>query len=146
MGRPPVGIWFALAVLWLLMLAWVMQAYSLFDWESAVGLGIQNESFTGDAAERAWALESWGLAIADLLWPLPVTIVGLIGIKRRRFYGFVAGMMAFSIGIYFPLFFAFQRWATNPGTVITALALFALPSLLGILGLWANRHAFEMPG
>ncbi len=64
-GRLPIGIWFGLAVLGLLMVAWAMQAYSLLNWESAVALGIQNERLTGDAAERAWALESWGVAAAD---------------------------------------------------------------------------------
>ena len=142
-GRLPMGIWFGLAVLGLLMVAWAMQAYSLLNWESAVALGIQNERLTGDAAERAWALESWGVAVADMLWALPITIVAIIGIIRGRFYGFIAGMMAYSIGVYFPLFFAFQRWATYPGTVITALVLFLVPSLLAIPILWTNRDRFQ---
>jgi hypothetical protein len=135
-GRFPFAIWFSLAVLGLLMVAWAMQAYSLLDWESAVALGIQNERLAGDAAERAWALESWGVAAADMLWPLPITVVAIIGIMQRRFYGFVAGMMAYSIGVYFPLFFAF-------GTVITALVLFWAPSLLAILSLWTSRDEFQ---
>jgi hypothetical protein len=142
-GRFPFAIWFSLAVLGLLMVAWAMQAYSLLDWESAVALGIQNERLAGDAAERAWALESWGVAAADMLWPLPITVVAIIGIMQRRFYGFVAGMMAYSIGVYFPLFFAFQRWSTYPGTVITALVLFWAPSLLAILSLWTSRDEFQ---
>ena len=84
-----------------------MQAYSLLDWEGALALGFQNESFDGDPAERAWALESWGVAMADMLWPMPITIVAFVGVCRTRFYGFVFAMMAFSIGVYFPLFFAF---------------------------------------
>ncbi len=142
-ARLPMGIRFSLGVLGLLMLGWAMQGYSLLNWESAVDLGIQNERFSGDAGERAWALESWGLAVADMLWPLPITLIGIVGILRRRFYGFVAGMMAFGIGVYFPLFFAFQRWATYRGTVITALILFMVPCLLGIISLWSNRELFR---
>jgi hypothetical protein len=119
-----------------------MQAYSLLNWEGALALGFQNESFDGGPAERAWALESWGVAMADMLWPMPITIVALFGVLRARFFGFVFAMMAFSIGVYFPLFFAFQRWATFPGFVIVALTLFTLPCLLGIAGLWANRRVF----
>lgn len=48
-----------------------------------------------------------------------------------------------AIGVYFPLFFAFQRWSTFRGTVIFALLLWAVPSLLGIAGLWANRREFR---
>lgn len=120
-----------------------MQAYSLLDWDRAVDIGIQNERFTGDAAERVWAKESWGVALADLLWPMPIGIVAIVGLLRKRFFGFTAGLMEFSIGVYFPLFFAFQRWTTYPETVITAIFLWMIPSLLGIIGLWENREYFE---
>jgi hypothetical protein len=127
----------------LLFLAWAGQAYSLLNWDHAVDLGLQNERFTGDAAEQAWALESWGVAVADMIWCVPVGIVALVGILRRRVYGFAAGMLEFSIGVYFPLFFAFQRWDMFPGTVLLALFVFTLPSLIGIAGLLANRRFFE---
>ena len=142
-GRFPLGVWIAIAALLALFLGWGMQAYSLLNWDVAVDLGLQNESFTGDAAERAWAQESWGVAIADMLWPLPIGIVALTGILRRRFYGFAAGLMELSIGIYFPLVFAFQRWETYPETVVVAIFLWTIPSLLGIIGLWVNRGYFE---
>ena len=142
-GRFPLGVWIAIAALLALFLAWGMQAYSLFNWDSAVDLGLQNERFTGDAAERAWAKESWGLAVADMLWPLPIGIVALFGILRKRFYGFAAGLMELSIGVYFPLFFAFQRWPSYPETVFLAIILWTIPSLLGIIGLWVNREYFK---
>jgi len=143
-GRFPLGVWIALmALLILFLLAWAGQAYSLFDWGSAVELGLQNERFTGDAVERTWAHESWGVAVADMLWPVPIGIAAFIGLLRNKFFGFAAGLMELTIGVYFPLVFAFQRWATYPGTVIAALCLFAIPSLLGIIGLWANRAYFE---
>jgi hypothetical protein len=142
-GRFPLGVWIAIAAFLALFLGWGMQAYSLLYWDSAVDLGLQNECFTGDAAEHAWAQESWGVAMADMLWPLPIGIVALTGILRRRFYGFAAGLMELSIGIYFPLVFAFQRWTTYPETVILAIILWTIPSLLGIIGLWVNREYFE---
>ena len=142
-GRFPLGVWIAISALLSLFLGWGMQAYSLLNWDCAVDLGIQNERFTGAAAEHAWAKESWGVAMADMMWPLPIGIVALIGILRGRFYGFAAGLMEFAIGVYFPLVFAFQRWATYPETVILAIILWTIPSLLGIIGLWVNREYFE---
>ena len=136
-GPHPLGVWLALLGLLILMLAWAMQAYSLFDWESAVALGLQNERFSADPAEWAWALESWGVAMADMVWALPVTVVALIGIAKRHSLGVAAAYMALSIGVYFPLFFAFQRWSTFRGTAIFAVCFFAIPSLLGIAGLLA---------
>ena len=142
LGWFPLGVWLAFVGLGVLCIAWMMQGYSLLDWEGAIELGFQNESFNGDAAEQAWALESWGVAMADMLWAMPITILALIGMLRKRFYGFAFAMMAYSIGVYFPLVFAFQRWATYPEFVIVALLLFTLPCLLGITGLWANRKEF----
>ncbi|MDP8207039.1 MAG: hypothetical protein P9L92_10280 [Candidatus Electryonea clarkiae] len=142
-GPYPMGIWIALIALLLAFLGWLMQAYSLLDWEGAVKLGLQNGSFEGDAVERAVANKERGEAIADMLWPLPIAIVALIGLLRNEFIGFVAAMMEFAICIYFPLFYTFQLWNTDIETVIGANVLWAIPSLLGIIGLWANRQYFN---
>ena len=78
-----------------------------------------------------------------MLWPMPLTLVAFVGLLRNKTYGFAAGLMVMAMGVYFPLFFAFQRWATFPQTVVVAIALFALPSLLGIVGLYMNRQLFS---
>jgi hypothetical protein len=144
LGPFPLGVWIALtAIVLLLVVAWGGQLYSLIDWDGAVDIGLQNERFGGDPAEDAWARESRGLAIADMLWPLPLAIIAIIGLMRRKFFGLVAAFMELAIGVYFPLFFAFQRWGTFRGTALAALLLWALPSLLGIAGLWANRGEFR---
>ena len=88
-NRYPLGIWIAIIALILICLAWLMQLYSLIDWEGAVKLGVQNESFTGDLAERAIADVEKGVAIADILWALPITIVAFIGLVRKKFIGFI---------------------------------------------------------
>ena len=142
-GRFPLGVWIAIIALLSLFLAWTMQAYSLLNWDIAVDIGFQNERFTGDAVERTWAHESWSVAVADMLWAMPLGIVALIGLLRKRSYGFAAGLMELSIGVYFPLVFAFQRWTIYPETVTIAVFLWTAPSLIGIIGLWANREYFE---
>jgi hypothetical protein len=141
-GRYPLGAWIAVVAVLLLFLGWGMQAYSLINWDSAVDLGLQNERFSGGPAESAWAKESWGVAVADLVWPLPLGVVALVGIFRKRLYGLIAGSMELAIGVYFPLFFAFQRWSTFRGTALAAIFLWLLPSILGIIGLWVNRDCF----
>jgi hypothetical protein len=142
MGGFKTGIWIALVAIVFTMLAWIMQCYSLVNWEGAVQLGLQNESFGGDPVEQALANVEWGVAMADVFWPLPLTIMAFIGLLKKRLFGFVAAMMDFAICVYFPLFFAFQRWDTHLMTAVTALILFAVPSLLGIIGLWTNRKTF----
>jgi hypothetical protein len=142
-GRYPLGVWLALVGLGVLTCAWSMQAYSLLNWDGAVDLGLQHERFTGDPAEHAWALESWGVAVADLLWAFPITVVAFVGVLRKRIFGLAFGLMALSIGVYFPIVFAFQRWNTFQGTAVVAVVLFTVPSLLGVVGLLASQSCFE---
>jgi hypothetical protein len=141
-ARLPIGIWMALVAIVLISLAWIMQAYSLFNWESAVKYGLQNGSFSGDAAEKLWAQKEKGEAIADLIWPLPLTLIALFGIMKKRFIGFIASMMTFAICVYFPLFYIFQIWETYRETAMAATLLWGIPSILGIAGLWSNRHIY----
>jgi hypothetical protein len=142
-GRFPVGIWISLIALLLVFLAWVMQAYSLFDWEGAVKLGLQNGNFVGDDVERALASKEKGEAIADLLWPLPIASIAFVGLLKKKLIGFVAAMMEFAICVYFPLFYIFQLWNTHLETALAATILWAIPSLLGMVGLWTNRKIFN---
>ena len=139
----PLGIWIALIALILIFLAWLMQTYSLLDWEGAVKLGLQDESFLGGPAERAIADVERGIAMADIVWVLPLTILACIGLLWKRFFGFVAAMMVFAICVYFPMFYLF-RSNVNFDIVLAALMLWATPSLLGITGLWVNRHFFRI--
>ncbi len=141
-SRYPLGVWIAILALILICLAWLMQLYSLIDWEGAVKLGVQNESFTGDMAERAIADVERGVAIADIIWALPITIIAFIGLLREKFIGFIAAMMAFAICIYFPLFYAFRE-SMSFDIVLVAIFSWAVPSLLGIYGLWINRYLFN---
>ena len=138
----PFGIWIALLALVLIMLAWLMQGYSLLNWEKAVELGLQNSSFLGNDLELAWATKERGEALADLLWPLPLTIIALAGLWKRKFVGFVASMMVFAICIYFPLFYVFQLWNIHWETAVMAVLLWGVPSILGIIGMWANKSIF----
>lgn len=142
-GKYPIGIWMALIGLGVSFLAWLMQGYSLLDWEGAIKLGLQSDSFNGSEVSKALAKVERGIALADVFWPLPLSVIALIGVLKRKLYGFVSANMVFAICVYFPMFFAFQRWNSELETVIAAIILFAIPSLLGIIGLWSNRRVFN---
>jgi hypothetical protein len=140
-GYPP-GVWAAIVAVLLQLVAWGTQAFAIIDWNAAVDAGLQSDRFTGDAVERTWAAADWGIAAADMVWPLPVAVVALVGLLRKRSYGYAAGLMQLSIGVYWPLVFAFQRWTTDRGVILMALAVWALTSLIGLVGLWWNRRLF----
>ena len=139
----PFGIWLAFIALALIFLAWIMQAYSLLNWEGAIELGVQDNSFSGDLTERALADVERGVAIADILWALPLTIIAFIGLLRKRLIGFITAMMTFAICVYFPLIYIFRE-STSTEIVIVVIVLWAIPSLLGIVGLWTNRKLFKI--
>lgn len=138
----PAGVWIAMMALILVFIAWLMQLYSLIDWEGAIKLGVQDNSFTGDQTERAMADVERGVAIADVVWALPITIVAFIGLLRKKLIGFVAGMMTFAICVYFPLLYLFRE-STSIEIVLVVILLWAVPSLLGTYGLWMNQHLFQ---
>lgn len=140
--RYPLGVWIAFLALILICLGWLMQIYSLIDWEGAIRLGVQDDSFTGDKAERAMADIERGVAIADVLWALPITIIAFIGLIRGKFIGFIAAMMTFAICVYFPLFYIFRE-STSFDIVLVVTFLWAVPSLFGIIGLWPNRAKYR---
>ena len=137
-NRYPLGVWVAILALILICLAWIMQIYSLVDWEGAIKIGVQDDSFTGNITERAMADVERGVAVADILWALPLTIIAFIGLLREKFIGFIAAMMTFAICVYFPLFYIFRE-STNIDIVLVVTFLWAVPSLIGIFGLWTNR-------
>lgn len=139
--RYPLGVWIAILALVLICIAWLMQIYSLIDWEGAIQLGVQNDSFTGDITERAMADVERGVAIADVIWALPITIIAFIGLLRKKLIGFIAAMMTFAVCIYFPLFYIFRE-STSFEIRLLVIFLWALPSLFGISGLWMNRYLF----
>jgi hypothetical protein len=137
----PLGVWIAIIALILICLAWFMQIYSLIDWEGAVKLGLQGESFNGDAAERAIADVERSVAYADILWGFPITIIAFIGVWLKKFFGFIAAMMAFAISVYFPLLYTFRE-NMSLEIIITANLMWGIPSLFGIYCLWINRNFF----
>ncbi len=139
----PIGIWIAFLALISIAGAWIMQAYSLYDWETAVKLGLQNGSFEGDHLSQAMASKEKGEAIADLIWALPLTIIAFIGLTKKKLIGFIAAMMTFAICIYFSLFYLFQLYDTFIETAIGALILWGIPSFFGMIGLWVNREILK---
>lgn len=126
----------------LILLGWIMQAYSVLDWENAFALGIQQGTFEGTALERTIAEKERGEALADLIWPLPLTILAFVGLARRRFYGWLAAMMVFAICIYFPLFYLFQQLGGDLQIALLAIFLWAVPSIAAIFTLWSIRKQF----
>jgi hypothetical protein len=156
-GRFPLGIWIVLVFLVIsgLVLLLFAQALSFFAWDAAFSLGVQEDSRNStDLVERTMGAISWGEAGADVLVQGTLIILTLIGILRRRQFGFVTGVTLTTIWIYVTLMIPLQRiglynWGVVPDLSRAKLvgplmvALWGIPGVVSLSGRSANRDFFS---
>ena len=156
-GPLPLGLWIVLFFLLVSGLAFTIfaQSLSFFAWDYALSLGLQEDSpRSADMVERTIGAMSWGEVGADVLVQTTLIILALIGILRRRLYGFVAGVTQATIWIYVTLMVPLQRiglydWGVVPdlsraryvGPVMIILA--GVPGVIMLICLVSNRRFFE---
>lgn len=119
------------------------QLYSLCDWDTAVMVGLQEDRFTGDAAEKARARLDWGNAIADMIVQVPLTVVAFVGLLITAPFAYDVALLALAICVYWPFIFVGQRGGQDCIGEVIAILIFVLLSILAILGLAANRDDFH---
>ena len=156
-GHFPLGIWIVLVFLLILGLVVLLfgQALSFFAWGAALSLGFQEDSrISTDIVERTMGAISWGEAGADVFVQGTLIILTLIGILRRRQFGFVTGVTLFTIWIYTTLMLTLQRiglynWGLVPDLSRAKyigpamVALFCIPGVISLICLTANRDFFN---
>jgi hypothetical protein len=131
------------------------QVLSVVSWDTALALKLQEDSpDSADPAERALGAVSQGEAGADVIVQGALIALTVLGIVRKKFYGYVAGMAQAVIWIYVTLLVTFQRvtfftWGLSPDLsraahVAPLMVLFALvPGVLVLIALTANRGYFD---
>ena len=155
-GRFPLGIWIVLIFLLIsgLVFTLLAQTLSFFAWDTALSLGLQEDSRnSADIVERTIGAMSWGEAGADILVQGTLIILTLIGILRRRQFGFVTGVTLATIWIYVTLMVPLQRigfynWGVVPdlsraqylGPVMVIVV--GIPGVISLICLTANQDFF----
>ncbi|MCP4364034.1 MAG: hypothetical protein GY800_01865 [Planctomycetes bacterium] len=156
-GRFPLGIWIVLLFLLVTGLIFTLfaQTLSFFAWDKALSLGLQEDSrHSADVVERTIGAMSWGEAGADMLVQGTLVIATLIGIVRRREFGFITGVTLAIIWIYVAFMVSFQRiglynWGVVPDlsraqyVVPLMVALAGIPGVISLICLIANRQFFQ---
>jgi hypothetical protein len=156
-GRFPLGIWVVLVFFIIsgLFLTLFAQALSFFAWDTALSLGLQEDSRNStNIVERTIGAISWGEAGADIIVQGTLIILTLAGILMRRQFGFVTGMAQSTIWIYVTLLAIFQRvgfyyWgvvsdlsrAQDAGIAMVLLA--GIPGVISLICLAANQEFFS---
>jgi len=156
LGRRPVGLWIALVlVLTVGLLFWVGQVLSLTSWDTAVAVGLQEDSPTSDSVvDRTMVAVSWGEAGADVPVMGALIVLIVVGIVRRRPFGFVAGVSLGILWIYVTPMILLQRGGLYTGGLEPDLARRAhvgppmvlggaVPGLILLVCMVANRRFFH---
>jgi hypothetical protein len=156
-GRFPLGIWIVLVFLVILglIVSFSGQVVSVLSWDTALSLGLQEDSpHSADIVERMVGAISWGEAVADVPVQGTLIILTLIGILRRRRFGFVAGVALATIWIYVAIMIPAQRIGLYSWGVVSDLSraqyvgplmvgLVGIPGVISLICLIANRQFFE---
>jgi len=91
---------------------------------------------------KADLIVTFGLGIADLLWSVPLLIIGSIYLQKHRLAGWLAALMANGLYWYSFTFVLFREYHTfiRPGTIL--FLPFVLFSLWSTWYLWKVRSIF----
>ena len=138
--KRPTGFWVItiVSVLWLItMLLGQVMAY--VDYEFTVSLGLQESV---DAVGPMGVAVNKGFGVGDTIVYIPLIVIGLVGLWRRRTWGLIAMSGAFAITAYFPVvclsLLLFARG--TPGFAFTRFVPYAIfltiVTLYGLWGLW----------
>ncbi len=93
--------------------------------------------------EQSEKIVTYGLGIADLLWSVPLLLIGSIALNRQRFIGLLAAQMANALYWYSFTFILFREFNTyfRPGTLL--FLPFVLFSIWSSWYLWKVRSVFK---
>jgi hypothetical protein len=93
-----------------------------------------------------------GIGLADTLVMLPLFVVAVIGLLRRRFFGAMASWLVFGMTLYWPTVFWCSQFFYAQGAIKhqpTAALTIVLPAALMLIAVWGSwylastRHQFR---
>ena len=125
------------AILLILLLAG--QTYSLVNYDIAVSLGLQESEEEVTKIGIAWAK---AFALGDTIAYIPLLVVGIIGLIKRKRWGFYCMLGSLAISVYWPvvnlsaIYFGVDDFALNPDKYISYSILLPLISVYGLWGMW----------
>ena len=123
----------------LLILLLVGQTYSLVNYEKAVSLGLQESEEEVTKIGIAWAK---AFALGDTLAYIPLLIAGIIGLLKRKRWGYYSMLASLAISVYWPIvnlaaiYFGADDLALDPDKYISYSILLPLISIYGLWGMW----------
>lgn len=122
----------------------VGQTFSLINYDLIVSFGLQESVEEVTALGIAWAK---AFALGDTLVYIPLLIVGIIGLLKRKKWGFYTMLSSLAISTYWPIvnlsaiYFGRNEMALDPGKYVSFSIILPLITLYGFWGIWyLHKH------
>jgi hypothetical protein len=144
-----IGFWIliSLGILLTIMLL-IGQTFSLINYDLTVSLGLQESVEEVSEVGVAWAK---GFAFGDTILYLPLLLIGIIGLLKRKSWGFYSMFGALAITVYWPIvslstiFIVRTAVNLNPDKYVSYSIILPLIAIYGLWGMWylhKNRNKF----
>lgn len=144
-----IGFWIliGLGILLTIMLL-IGQTFSLINYDLTVSIGLQESVEEVSEVGVAWAK---GFAFGDTVLYLPLLLIGIIGLLKRRSWGFYSMFGALAITVYWPIvslsaiFIGRSVLNLNPDKYVSYSIILPLIAIYGLWGMWylyKNRNKF----
>ena len=127
------------ASLLLTILLLIGQTFSLFNYDAAVAMGLQESEAEISNVGIAFAK---GFAFGDTLIYIPLLIAGIIGMLKRKRWGYYALFGSLAISVYWPLVHLYAIYvgrdalALLPEKYISFSVILPLIIIYGLWGMW----------
>jgi len=117
----------------------VSQTFSLINYDLVVSLGLQESAEEVTNLGIAWAK---AFALGDTLGYIPFLVAGIIGLIKRKRWGYYAMFGSLAISVYWPIvnlsavYIGRNSIALNPDKYISFSIVLPLITIYGLWGMW----------
>ena len=144
------GFWFLIIVSIILCIFYLAgQTFSLINYEKTVEWGLQESVEEITSIGIPWIK---GFAFADTVIYIPLLLAGIIGLVKRKTWGYFCLFGSLAISVYWPLVNLFAVYAgkdvmpLHPDKYLSYSILLPLISIYGLWGmvyLYKNRNLYK---
>ena len=138
------GFWMLISVgVLLLLFLLIGQTFSLINYEDAVGLGLQESVEEISQVGIAFAK---GFAFADTVAYIPVLLLGIIGLFKRKKWGVYMMFASCAISVYWPLVHLYAIYIGKDVITLEPEKYLSFPitlSFIIIYGVWGMWYLYK---
>ncbi len=144
MEKSEKGYWVIIIIAVLLVIMFLMgQTLSLFNYEMTVEMGLQESE---QEIGRVGVAFLKGYAFGDTVFYIPLLIIGIVGLLKRKKWGLYSMFSALAISVYWPTTILYSIFIGRESINFSAdkyLSFSILLPLIMIYGLWGMWYLYK---